>query len=128
MFRVVGYLGTLALKNHEPNEALTYFKEALHHLPPSSGLDLYEDCLANGYLELGRLDDAINEYTRILRLNPNYPLAQYHLAQAYERKRQPQEARAARLRFLNIWNHADPDTPEVIEAKKGLDSSAIGNS
>ncbi|MBV9267650.1 MAG: tetratricopeptide repeat protein [Acidobacteriaceae bacterium] len=112
------YLGAIALKNGQSEEALSYFKEALRHLPPSSGLDLYEDCLANAYLELGRLDDAISEYERILHLNPNYPLAQYHLGQAYERKGQFQQARSAYLAFLNVWPDADSDIPEVIEAKE----------
>ncbi len=64
----------------------------LGHAPPTYSLDSFEDGLANALLELGRLDEAAAEYERILRLNPNYPLAQYHLAQAYERKGQLKEA------------------------------------
>src|SRR4029077_4735400 len=79
------YLGTLALRARQPDAAIGHFNQALHHLPPSSGLDLYEDCLANAYLELGRLDEAISEYQHILRLNPHYPLAEYHLGQAFGR-------------------------------------------
>jgi len=86
------YLGVLALKDKRLNEAITHFQRALRHLPPSSGLDLYEDCLANAYLESGRPDEAITEYLRILRTNPNYPLAQYHLAEAYERKGEREQA------------------------------------
>jgi tetratricopeptide (TPR) repeat protein len=114
------YLGTLALKNNQVPEALIYFKQALSHLPPSSGLDLYEDCLANAYLELGQLDDAINEYQRILSFNPNYPLAQYHLAVAYERKRDVRSAQLAYCRFLNSWKDADPDIPEIAAANSSL--------
>ena len=114
------YLGTLALREKQPEKAIAHFQAALRHLPPSSGLDLYEDCLANAYLDLGRLDDAIKEYQRILRLNPNYPLAQYHLAQAYGRKGQVEQARNAYERFLQIWKSADADIPEVVAAKKEL--------
>ena len=78
------------------------------------------DCLADAYLELGHLDEAIAEYQRILRRNPKYPLAQYHLGQAYERQGQPERARAAYERFLHIWKDADPDIPEVIDAKHRL--------
>ena len=49
---------------------------------PTWQMESYEDCLANAYLELGRLDEAISEYERILRLNPNYPPVNYHLGQA----------------------------------------------
>jgi tetratricopeptide (TPR) repeat protein len=114
------YLGTIALREKQPDQALDHFRQALRHLPPSSGMDLYEDCLANAYLDLGRWDDAIAEYQRILRLNPNYPLAQYHLAQAYQRKGRAGEARTAYERFLQIWRGADAHIPEVADAKKEL--------
>jgi tetratricopeptide (TPR) repeat protein len=84
-------------------------------------VDGVEDCLANAYLELGRWDDAVAEYERLLRLNPNYPLAEYHLGQAYERKGRHDRARAAYERFLEIWRDADADIPEVIVAKKRLE-------
>jgi len=67
---------------------------------------------------LGRLDEAIAEYERILKLNPNYPLANYRLAEVYARKGQPDLARASYARFLQIWKEADQDLPEVIAAKK----------
>jgi len=117
------YLGTLALKKNRSGEAVTHFKEALGHLPPSSGMDLYEDCLANAYLNLGRLDEAISEYQRILHLNPNYPLAEYHLALAWERKGELAEAHQAYTSFLKIWKDADDDIPEVVSAKRKGDQS-----
>lgn len=114
------YLGVLALRDKQPEQALGHFKQVLHHLPPSSGIDLYEDCLANAYLALSRLDEAIAEYQRILRRNPNYPLAHYHLAQAYERKGETLEARAAYEQFLQNWKNADAGVPEVMKAKREL--------
>ena len=114
------YLGTLALHEKQPSQAIAHFQAALRHLPPSSGLNLYEDCLAEANLGLGRLDEAIAEYRRILRLNPNYPLAQYRLAQAYRRKGETEQARTAYERFLQIWKGADSDIAEVADAKKEL--------
>jgi tetratricopeptide (TPR) repeat protein len=113
-------LGMLALRQRQPEKAVAHFQAALRHLPPSSGMDLYEDCLAGAYLDLGRLDEAIAEYQRILRLNPNYPLAQFHLAEACARKGQAAQARAAYARFLEIWNNADADIPEVVQARKAV--------
>lgn len=112
------YLGYAALKSGEPAKAIADFKEALQHLPPSSGIDLFEDCLANAYLETGQVDDAIREYERILRTSPNYPLVQYHLAQAYERKGDHEKARIARQHFLTSWGQADSDLPEIKQARK----------
>jgi tetratricopeptide (TPR) repeat protein len=114
------YLGSIASYEKQPGNAIAHFQAALQHLPATSGQDLYEDCLANAYLELGRWDEAIPEYRRVLRLNPNYPLAQYHLAQAYQGKGHTAESREAYGRFLQIWKNADADLPEVVDAKKQL--------
>jgi tetratricopeptide (TPR) repeat protein len=110
--------GYIALKNGRTTEALKNFQTALQHSPPTWDVDALEDCLANAYLELGRFDEAAAEYERILRLNPNYPLARFHLAQAYEQKGQTNEARAAYRLFLQTWKDADADIPEVITARK----------
>ena len=119
MMRFPTYLrGYFALKSGRAEEAIADFKEALRHRPPVWDLDPLEDCLANAYLELGQLNEAVAEYERILKLNPNYPLAQYHLGQAYERQGQMGQARAAYLRFLEIWKEADPDLPQMIAAKE----------
>ncbi|HSK71813.1 MAG TPA: tetratricopeptide repeat protein [Pyrinomonadaceae bacterium] len=109
--------GYIALKNGQTEEALENFREALRHSPATWDIAALEDCLAKAYLELGRLDEAASEYQRILQLNPNYPLAQFHLAQMYERKGLRAEARNAYQNFLKIWRNADADIPEVIIAK-----------
>lgn len=75
------------------------------------------DCLANAYLQLGRLDEAIAEDQRVLRLNPNDALSRYHLGLAYECKGMGTEARAELGRFLQIWKDADADIPELRDAK-----------
>jgi tetratricopeptide (TPR) repeat protein/DNA-binding winged helix-turn-helix (wHTH) protein/TolB-like protein len=113
-------LGCLALKSGQAVKALEYFKESQQHQKIYWYLDPSEDGLANAYLEVGQLDDAIAEYERILSVNQYYPLAHYHLAQAYERKGEHERARAAYERFLQIWEKADPDIPELMAAKKQL--------
>ncbi len=115
------YRSQLELKTGRAAEAIETFKEVLKRMPPYWHIDAFEDCLANAYLELGQLDEASKEYERILRLNPNYPLAHYHLAQAYQRNGQPEQARAAYERFLQVWKDADADAPEVIAARKNLE-------
>ncbi|MDQ3668540.1 MAG: tetratricopeptide repeat protein [Acidobacteriota bacterium] len=113
-------LGLMALKEGRPEEAVQQFKETLKRQPFAWSFDSFEDCLANAFLETGQLDEAISEYERILRLNPNYPLTHYHLAQAYERKGQQDQAQAAYERFLQVWRDADADLPEVITARQRL--------
>jgi tetratricopeptide (TPR) repeat protein/DNA-binding winged helix-turn-helix (wHTH) protein len=112
--------GYAALKSGRAADAVEHFKEAVRHRPMAYSIDPSEDCLANAYLELGRPDETIAEYERILRLNPNYPLAHYRLAQAYERKGWPAEAHAHYERFLGIWKEAEADLPEVVAVRERL--------
>lgn len=112
--------GRIAFRTGRDEEAIEKFKETLRHAPISWDIDSFEDCLANAYLELGRLDEAIADYERILHFNPNYPLVHYRLAQAYERMGQPNRALAEYQEFLQIWIAADADVPEIIAAKKRL--------
>ena len=114
------YNGRIALASGRATDAIEKFKETLSHAPIYWDLDPFDDCLANAYLELGRFDEAIAEYQRILRLNPNYPLVHYHLALAYERKGDASGARSETERFLQVWSGADSDIPEVQIAKARL--------
>jgi tetratricopeptide (TPR) repeat protein/DNA-binding winged helix-turn-helix (wHTH) protein len=112
--------GYFDLKSGRAAEAVENFKAVLRHRPPIWHIDSFEDCLANAYLELGRFDEAIKEYERLLRLNPNYPLAHYHLAKAYERKGQMDKAHDLYVRFLRVWKDADADLPELIAVRELL--------
>ena len=116
------YSGEIELKTGDAQGAIGHFQSALQHLPPSSGIDSHEDCLANAYLELGMTSQAITEYQRILKLNPNYPLAYFHLGQAWQQRRQRQDAVNAFLHFLQANPLADQDSPQVVLAKQWLAS------
>src|SRR5262245_55208181 len=83
-------------------------------------MDTLEDCLANAHPSLGALDESIAEYTRVLSINSHYPLAHYHLAVAYERKGERELAASEYKHFLEAWNKADQDVPEVIAARTNL--------
>jgi tetratricopeptide (TPR) repeat protein/DNA-binding winged helix-turn-helix (wHTH) protein len=112
------YRGYIELKTGDPQQAISHFKLALQHLPPSSAIDLHEDCLANAYLDLGMIPNAIAEYQRILKTNPNYPLAYYHLGLSYQKMHDRPDAIAAFQRFLQASPSADPDSPFVLEARR----------
>jgi tetratricopeptide (TPR) repeat protein len=115
--------GYIALKKGQIDEAILHFQEALRHKPPIWNIESYEDSLANAYLELGRFDEAVAEYQRILQLNPNYPLARFHLARALEGKGLKEEARTEYLNFLEIWKEADEDIPEITIARNFINQS-----
>ncbi len=117
--RLISYRrGYLALRRWQSAKSIEHFKAALRRPPIIWVIDPLEDCLANAYLEVGQPDEAIKEYERILRLNPNYPLAHYHLGQAYELQGQQQQARASYERFLEVWKNADAEAPEIIYARR----------
>lgn len=111
------FRGYIALKRGQSAAALENFKEAIRHLPPTYDIDSFEDSLADAFLNLGQVDEAVSEYKRILSLNPNYPLAHFHLAQAFEQKGLSDDARESYRQFLEVWKNADADIPEVLFAK-----------
>lgn len=112
------YRGFIDLNSGDAQAAISQFQSALQHLPPSSGIDAHEDCLANAYLELGMNHEAIAEYQRILQLNPNYPLAYFHLGQAYLNLHDRRKAAAAFQHFLQANPSADQDSPLMLQAKR----------
>ncbi len=114
-------LGEVAMGENRPQEAIADFQEALRHWPLWSMPALLEDCLGDAYLRLGRLDQAIAEYRRILGIYPVIGMAHYHLGVAYQRNGQPNLAKAEYQRFLELWNQADPDVREVVAARGELE-------
>src|SRR5262249_45645354 len=112
------YRGCYALKTGNGPEAVKYFQEEVRHSVLWWNIHTVSDCLADAYFKLGDLDKAVNEYERILNLNPNWPLGHYHLAQVYERKGLQEKARAEYRTFLSAWKDADSDIPEFINANK----------
>lgn len=115
--------GYIALKKGRNEEAINLFQETLKRKPPIWNIEGFEDSLANAYFEIGRLDEAIAQYQRVLKLNPNYPLARFHLAQALEQKGLKEESRIEYLNFLENWKQADEDIPEIIIARKSVNQS-----
>ncbi len=115
--------GYIALQKGHSDEAIANFQATIGRKPPIWNIEAHEDCLANAYLKIGRIDEAIAEYRRILQLNPNYPLVHFYLAQALQRKGMNEESRNAYQIFLQIWQYADADIPEIIFAKKIISES-----
>lgn len=113
-------LGLYALKTGQADQALAHFKAAQQADSLLWNIDTTIDGLGRAYLELGRTTEAIAEYERLVKLNPHWARAHYQLGQAYERKGEADKARAAYQRFLQVWQAADVDIPEVQQAKASL--------
>jgi serine/threonine protein kinase/tetratricopeptide (TPR) repeat protein len=83
------------------------------------------DIVPRAFVRKGMLDSAIVEYERLLRIDPAttdrrflQPLFHYRLARICEQAGQREKALSEYRRFLEIWNKADADRPELIDAKR----------
>ena len=114
------YQAMVALSGGQADKAIERLKASLEQNPYTWDIDSFEDALGRTYLKLGRYEEAISEFERVLRLNPNYPLAHFHLAEAYRMKGSPNEAADNYRSFLDVWKNADSDIPELIAARRYL--------
>jgi len=111
------FLAEAARLKGRTGEMFTNLKQLVQVRPGWGELEIYEDALADAYLQAGRVDEAIAEYERALRLFPGIARARFHLAQAYWKKGSKDAARAQYRQFLELWKHADEDLPELAEAR-----------
>jgi tetratricopeptide (TPR) repeat protein len=119
--RITHYLhGYAAQKLGQQEKAIERYRQALRYQPPYFSHDAMEDCLANAYLAFGRYTEAASEYERVLRFNSNHALARIRLARAYTALGRRGDADREYRQFLAVWANADPDVPEVVEARRNF--------
>ncbi len=87
------------------------------------------DVIACAFQAKGEPDSAIAEYERLLRVDTSSldrrlidPRLHYRLAKLCEQTGRTERARAEYTRFLELWKNADPDQPDLIDARKRLAS------
>jgi tetratricopeptide (TPR) repeat protein len=92
-----------------------------HNLPP------LKDTLARAYEKAGEFYKAIEEYERLLKVDPSdhdrrlaHPRYRLRLARLYETKGWLERARSQYRNFLGIWHDAEQGLPEVSEARERL--------
>lgn len=114
--------GEVELAGKKYDEAIASFEMAAN----LRGLML-EDTLALAYARSGNVDKAIEKYLEFIQKDvlgyeaqDLWSVAHYELGALYEKKGQPAEAAKYYGRFLELWKDADPDIPEVTEARKRL--------
>jgi tetratricopeptide (TPR) repeat protein len=84
-------LGNLYLNNHRPDEAITTLRRALEanssRTHPDLGNAAYSFLnMGEAYKQKGLLDEAIIQYKKVLRLAPDFPIANYDIGIAYQQK------------------------------------------
>jgi tetratricopeptide (TPR) repeat protein len=135
----------LALEGGCPERAIAIFKEKSAFRNESMGfypsgilynLPVLKDVVPRAYVRMGDIDRAIAEYERLIVFDPRreerrlaHPKYYYRSAELYEQKGMKRKAIAHYQKFLDLWQDADSDLPEVIEAKKRLSQlqQRIGN-
>jgi serine/threonine protein kinase/tetratricopeptide (TPR) repeat protein len=93
----------------------------LFHLPP------LQDTKARALVGLGKIDEAIAEYEKLITFDPKsrgpvfiHPLYHFRLAKLYEQRGLKDKAEAQYKKFLELWKDADPGRPEIEDAKARL--------
>jgi serine/threonine protein kinase/tetratricopeptide (TPR) repeat protein len=86
-----------------------------------------KDILPRLYAQRGEHEKAIAEYEWLTTIGPErklcpfiHPLYHYRLALLYEETGQNARALERYERFLGAWIHADPDRPEIVDARARL--------
>ncbi len=121
-------MGWIELERKNYSRAIEYFDKALALVADYWDLNFFfRSSLALAYYEAGNLENARREFEKTQSLpcgRGNYGdiFAKnfYNLGKVYEQLGQKAKAIQSYQKFLDLWKDADPDLPEVPDAKKRL--------
>jgi len=121
--------GRKALAEENYTEAIAYLRQMKEFLDDFHHDDhaWYIEPLARAYHRAEELEKAKQEYERITSLSQGrknhgdiYAKAFYMLGNIAEEMGKKGEARRQYARFLELWKNADPEIPELEDAKRRL--------
>jgi serine/threonine protein kinase/Tfp pilus assembly protein PilF len=130
-------IGWIFLEQRNWEAALENFEQALRARRAISKekkkwfdvtIENISNAIAETYLRQERLNEAIKEYRRMSDLptgwlsfeKPSWAIRHYKMATAYGKMNDLASAKREYESFLLLWKDADPDIPEIIDAKKRL--------
>ncbi len=125
-------MGMISFKRNNLSQAIEYFEKALSLLPSQFSLNwadnlhaLFIEPLALAHYRSGNLEKAREEYEKIISLTIGrfyygdiYAKSFYMLGKIYQQKGWEGKAIENYEKFLNLWKDANPDIPEITDAKK----------
>jgi serine/threonine protein kinase/Flp pilus assembly protein TadD len=115
-------VGRIELAKGNLEASITNLEKAAKSVP---NFDCHYE-LANAYLQVGRLDEAVSEFEKVLSRydndrawSANWAVRAYYLlGLAYEKSGWNKRAIEKYEEFLDIWKNADPGIPEMEDAKE----------
>ncbi|MBN1350634.1 tetratricopeptide repeat protein [candidate division KSB1 bacterium] len=110
-------MGKLAAAKGNYKEAINIYRKIL--ADNIEATSIYYD-LGRAYLDNRQPMQAIESFNKYLANQPNDALCYYYLALAHEANGERDDARKKLRRCLTIWQEADPDVPELVQAKARL--------
>jgi tetratricopeptide (TPR) repeat protein/TolB-like protein/predicted Ser/Thr protein kinase len=131
----------LSLAEGHPDRAIKKWKKDFRIQAPggtsgslyAANMPFEQDVLAQAYAAKGDTRKAIAEYEKLLTFDPSSedrrlknPIYEYRLAKLLEKSGNRPGALEHYERFLGYWKNADPDIPELIDAKARV--AALGRS
>ena len=125
-------MGHIALAEGHPDQAVRHFEHAVSLLPSqrenTDEQAFYKNSLAAAYYQSGSWSRALETYQGIVSLTTGricwgdiYARSTYWLGKIYQRTENKAATVAHFENFLGLWKNADPELPEVEDAKKQLD-------
>jgi eukaryotic-like serine/threonine-protein kinase len=97
---------------------LKYVRNKLGYWSTPYDRAFFSDSIGQIYEEMKRLPDAQQAYQDALSYNPHYAFARFHIALLLKKQGLQMEAQKQFGIFLEEWRTADPEIPEVLEARK----------
>ncbi len=77
--------------------------------------------LGEAHYKMGEWDAAVEQFEAVLKTNPSYAQTHYLLGLLYEKKGTDKKSRQHFQKFIEIWEDADEDLPQLTDAKKRLE-------
>ena len=114
-------LASMALKKHQPAEALTLAQRAVQ-LAASSAEAHY--LFGRASLELGKEEDSIRELEMASRLEPESPEVHFNLAKAYARAKLADKAEQERATFVRLNALAEQRRSQSVNQAYGAHNAA----
>lgn len=112
-------LGEFCLSRGLHQRALENFSKAASI--PILDRAFFINAVGEAHYKIGEWDAAVEQFEAVLKTNPSYAQTHYLLGLLYEKKGTDKKSRQHFQKFIEVWEDADEDLPQLTDAKKRLE-------